>query len=98
MDFVDLMMHRAIARKIRRAPKLFNRARQNIARWERRQRGCSQPLREWKQILRDRDVAGVLQLISRADEAGDRLRQCSPFVGVLSEAEVRAIWARYDKE
>ena len=98
VDFVDLMMHRAIARKIRREPKLFNRARRNIARWEKRNRGCSQPLREWKEILRANEMTEVLRLITRANDEGDRMRQCSPFVGVLTQDEVRKIWARYDQE
>ena len=98
LDYVDLIVHRAMARKIRREPKLFNRAHRNLARWEKRNRGCSQPLREWKQILRDNDMAAVLRTITRANEEGDRLRQSSPFVGILSQGEVQAIWARYEKE
>ena len=98
IDLVDLVMHRAMARKIRRKPTLFKRARRNIARWEKRNRGCSQPLRQWKQILSENNIATVLRLITLANDEGDRLRQCSPFVGVLTQREVSAIWARYDKE
>jgi hypothetical protein len=97
MDFVDLMAHRAMARKIRRQPKLFNRARRNIARWEKRNRGCPEPLREWKQILRENGMEKVLRLMTRADEEGNRLRQSSPFCGILTEKERNAIWARYDQ-
>lgn len=98
IDLVDLAMHRAMARKIRRAPKLFDRASRNIARWQKRNRGCPSPLREWKQILQTQDMKAVLRLMTRPDDEGNRLRQSSPFVGVLTSAEVRAIWARYDKE
>jgi hypothetical protein len=35
IDLVDLAMHRAIARKIRREPALYHRARRTLARWER---------------------------------------------------------------
>jgi hypothetical protein len=34
IDLVDLAMHRAIARKIRREPRLYSRARRTLARWE----------------------------------------------------------------
>ena len=98
IDFVDLMAHRAIARKIRREPKLFSRARRNIARWEKARRACPPPLREWKEILRNNDMATVLRLITRADEEGDRLRSISPFCGILTEEEQKAIWSRYDQE
>lgn len=97
IDLVDLVLHRAMARKIRRQPELFNRARRNIARWEKRKRGCPQPLREWKQILRENDMGKVLRIMTRADEEGNRLRQASPFCGILTEQEREAIWARYDQ-
>jgi len=97
VDFVDLMAHRAMARKIRREPKLFNRARRNIDRWEKSNRGCPQPLREWKEILRTNDSNAVLRIMTRTDEEGNRLRQSSPFCGILTERERKAIWARYDQ-
>jgi hypothetical protein len=97
IDFVDLMVHRAMARKIRRKPGLFRRARRNIARWEKSNRGCPEPLREWKRIFREHDMNGVLRLITRADEEGNRLRQSSPFCGILTAKEREAIWARYDQ-
>lgn len=97
IDYVDLMAHRAMARKIRRQPKLFSRARRNITRWEKSNRGCPQPLQEWKRILRENNLATVLRIMTRADEEGNRLRQSSPFCGILTEREREAIWARYDQ-
>ncbi len=96
IDLVDLAMHRAIARKIRRAPELYKRARRRLAHWEKVKRACPPPLREWKQILRDNDMNAVLRLITRPDEEGNRLRSIAPFCDILSEQEVKAIWARYD--
>lgn len=97
IDLVDLALHRAMARNIRREPKLFSRARRNIARWEKSNRGCPPPLREWKQILRQHDANTVLRLMTRADEEGNRLRQSSPFCSILTERERETIWARYDE-
>ena len=96
IDLVDLAMHRAIARKIRREPKLFNRAQRTLARWERAKRACPPPLREWKQILRDNDMPTVLRLLTSPDNKGQRLRSTAPFCDILTDREVRAIWARYD--
>lgn len=89
-------MHRAIARKIRREPKLYKRASRRLAHWEKVKRACPPPLREWKQILRDNDMKTVLRLITRPDEEGNRLRSTAPFCGILSDAEARAVEARYD--
>ena len=96
IDLVDLAMHRAIARKIRREPKLYKRASRRLAHWEKVKRACPPPLREWKQILRDNDMKTVLRLITRPDEEGNRLRSTAPFCGILSDAEARAVEARYD--
>ena len=96
IDLVQLALHRAIARKIRRAPELFNRARRTLARWEKSKRACPPSLREWQQILRDLDRDAVLRLLTRPDAEGQRLRSTAPFCDILTKPEVRAIWARYD--
>jgi hypothetical protein len=96
IDLVDLAMHRAIVRKIRRQPRLFKRARRTLARWEKARRACSPPMSEWKAILRDNDMNMVLRLLTRPDGEGQRLRSTAPFCGILTAREVRAVWARYD--
>ena len=98
LDLVGLAMHRAIARKIRREPKLYRRANRTLARWERVKRACPPPLREWKQILREKDMNTVLRIITRADEEGNRLRSIAPFCGILTDRERNEVWARYDKK
>ena len=98
IDLVELAVHRAIVRKIRREPKLYDRARRTLARWERVKRACPPPLREWKLILRDNDQNAVFRILTRTDDEGDRLRSISPFHGILTQREVAGIWARYDKE
>ena len=96
IDLVNLAVHRAIARKVRKNPRLFNRARHTLAHWEKVKRACPPPLREWKHILRDNDMNSVLRIITRPDEEGNRLRSTAPFSGILTDREVKAIWARYD--
>lgn len=98
IDLVDLAMHRAIARKIRRKPELFNRARRTLARWEKVKRACPPPLREWKQILQNNDRDSILKMLTRCGDEETRLRSTSPFCGILTQREVNAVWARYDKE
>src|SRR5438445_9833963 len=98
IDLVDLAMHRAVVRKIRRKPKLFKRARRTLARWEKVARACPPPLREWKEILRNNDMETVLRILTRRDDEGDRLRSTSPFCTILTQREVEGIWARYDQK
>lgn len=98
IDLVDLAMHRAIVRKIRRQPKLYNRASRTLARWERVKRACPPPLRQWKLTLRNNDRNAVFRMLTRTDDEGNRLRSISPFRGILTQQEVAAVWARYDKE
>jgi hypothetical protein len=98
IDLVDLAMHRAIARKIRREPHLFKRANRTLTRWEKVKRACPPPLREWKQILQTSDMPTVLRLITREGDEPTRLRSISPFCGILTQREVKAVWVRYDQE
>ncbi len=95
---VDLAMHRAIARKIRREPKLYRRAWRTLARWERVGRACPPTLREWKALLRDNDMETVLRILVRKGDEEDRLRSTAPFCGILTQRELEGIWARYDKK
>lgn len=96
IELVDLAICRAIARKIRRQPALFKRARLTLARWEKARRSCPSPLREWKEILRNNDMNVVLRILTRPDSEGQRLRSTAPFCDILTDREIRAIWARYD--
>src|SRR5216684_3032960 len=94
LDLVDLLAHRAMARKIRRDPKLFRRVHRNIARWEKANRGCPAPLREWKEILREHDMGSVLRIATQANDEGDRLRHSSPFCGILTLRERKTLWEK----
>lgn len=83
----SLAMHALIARKIERDPKLLQIARGNLERW-RTQRGEQAPawLSEWQEIL-DRPWEHVAALITELSENGARLRQSSPFAGILTYQE-----------
>src|SRR5438552_1712726 len=97
IDLVDLAMHRAIVRKIRREPKLFSRAKRTLLRWQKAKGACPPTLREWKAILAKHDIDSVLRILTRNDDEGQRLRSTAPFCGILTQREVEAIWARYDQ-
>jgi hypothetical protein len=94
LDARSLALHALIARKIARAPRLLDIARRNLDRW-RAARGTEPPaLAEWRAILARpwREVAAVL---TDPGEEATRLRQSSPFAGVLSAAERRRIYEAF---
>lgn len=83
----SLAMHAVIARKIERDPKLLQIARRNVQRWT-AQRGTDTPawLAEWREIL-GRPWQNIAALITEPSENGARLRQSSPFAGILTHQE-----------
>lgn len=96
VDQVSLELARRVAERIRRRPELMDLARANLSRWSHQNASVSSLLRcydEWKQILA-RPVDEVCELLCSETEEGQRLRQNSPFAGVLSPSEIWAIKAR----
>lgn len=95
IDRRSLALHRAVAVKIRKNPSLMQIALDNIARWEARGPGHSQPyLEEWKRII-TKGVDFALRLIVEPSEHATALRQSSPFAGVLTEQERMSIIERW---
>lgn len=94
LDERSLAMHRLIARKVQADPALLDRARANLRRWQETEGSPKLALAEWEQILRS-PVDQVAQFLTERSERATRLRQSSPFAGVLTEAERRAIYESY---
>lgn len=97
IDRVSLELARQVAERVRLHPDLVDAARANLVRWS-RQNAFASPLlqcyAEWQDIL-SRPVDEVCDLLCSETDEGQRLRQNSPFVGVLSPAEVWAIKSRF---
>lgn len=83
----SLAMHRAIAEKLRGRPALLDAARENIRRW-RRQGVDVAAFAEWEAIL-DRGLEETLRVLVDPSENATRLRQSTPFTGVLTAKERR---------
>ena len=89
-------MAHAIAEKIRRQPALFTIAKQNLVRWKKMQKPLAPALREWEAIIELHSREEVLAILTQDNEEGQRLRQSSPFTGILTREERDAIFDRYD--
>lgn len=94
----SLALDRAVAERLQANPALLEQARGNLRRWLARN-GAAPGLRrcyeEWLEILDRQPFEKILELLHAEDEEARRLRQNSPFVGILSPAEVWAIKRRF---
>lgn len=70
-------------------------ARQTCARWHRQNQ--TPAIAEWLEIL-DGDWESIRSVLLDPEEEGRRLRQSSPFCGVLSPQERWAIYRRFEHE
>jgi len=88
-------MGRRVAERLRQQPKLVDLARGNLARWSRQNDSAASLLRcyaEWQDIL-SKPVDEICRLLVAETDEAQRLRQNSPFAGILSPAEVWTIKA-----
>jgi hypothetical protein len=92
LDARSLALHCKIKRKIDRNPGLLERPRRNLARWS---ESASGPLpayiTEWREIL-DRPWPDVAAFITSFSDEAVRLRQSSPFAGVLNPKERKQVY------
>ncbi len=94
LDERSLAMHRLIAAKLQTDPALLDKARDNVRRWQADDGSPKLALAEWEQILSG-PVNQVAAFLAERSERATRLRQSSPFAGILTEAERRAIYESY---
>ena len=89
-DEISLALGRRVALRLSRQPDLLQIARENLDRWARRNADVPSLLRcyaEWREIL-ERPLEEICRLLNSDSEEARRLRQNSPFAGVLHPREV----------
>jgi len=91
----SLAMHCFAAQKIEHDPALLDQVRRTLETWRLRY-GVSTPraLDEWKTILR-RPWPEIAAFITDPGERATRLRQSTPFAGVLSARERERVYAAF---
>jgi hypothetical protein len=94
-DEVSLEMGRRVAARLLEQPALLQIARNNLTRWLRQNVDATALVRcyrEWLAIL-EHPLGDICQILCADTEEGRRLRQNSPFAGVLPPSEVWSIKA-----
>lgn len=84
----------AVAEKLAAQPELLGLARANLVRW--RTSSTSPVLAEWDDLLNRTPLPQLLDLLRSPSETACRLRQSSPFAGVLSLDERQAILSHHE--
>ena len=93
LDAISLEIARRVVERLQKSPALLDVARSNLARWTERNAGSPALLRsyeEWSEILA-RPLSEICDLLTAETDESQRLRQNSPFPGVLPPAEVWSI-------
>ncbi|MCB1125518.1 MAG: hypothetical protein KDM81_03410 [Verrucomicrobiae bacterium] len=95
-DQVSLEIARRVAERLRASPAPLLVAQANLDRWSRQNADAPSLLgcyAEWRAILK-RPVEDICATLLAETQEGRRLRQNSPFAGVLSPGEVWEIKSR----
>lgn len=93
IDERSLALHEAVAARLEADPALVDRAVANLRRWL--ETRAEPAWLEWQRVLDTSSLPELLALLrSRHDEAA-RLRQSSPFAGLLTQEERQRVLDRY---
>lgn len=97
IDQRSLALDQAIADKLQQQPELLEKARANLQRWiQQQQPAVPSVFREWQRILDTWTIENILDLLRSSNQEARRLRQSSPFCGILSQEERIAIFKAYE--
>jgi Protein of unknown function (DUF1778) len=94
LDERSLALHGLVAKKLAADPSLLDLARANVRRWQSANDPPSVALAQWERILAG-PLKDIIDLLVERSEHATRLRQSSPFAGVLTDTERKAIYESY---
>jgi hypothetical protein len=97
IDRRSLALEQEVAKIIRAKPELLKKAKDNLDRWiAQRQPNVPKVMLEWREILTSWPVEEILRLLTSFDEEARRLRQSSPFCGILPPERRMEIIREYE--
>jgi len=80
--------------------KVLVKTNDNLEKWlvsDAFEKGEIEALKEWKVILQNPDIQEIVRRLTEDSDEGQRLRQSSPFVGILSKEEICQIREECEK-
>jgi hypothetical protein len=95
----SLALHREIARRIRSNPDLLSSVRERLSKDIRSGRfsiSLTDAMQEWLDLLDSSSVEQLPELLVDEGENGRRLRQSTPFAGILTKEERRRILEKHE--
>jgi hypothetical protein len=95
----SLALHREIARRIRSNPDLLSSVRERLSKDIRSGRfsiSLTEAMQEWLDLLDSSSVEQLPELLIDEGENGRRLRQSTPFAGILTKEERRRILEKHE--
>jgi hypothetical protein len=101
-DLIDrrsLELNRLVVEKIRHQPDLMDFVRSNLDRTLSEpilSESCKNALREWHTILSVKSFDEILGILVEHSHEGQRLRQSTPFTGILNQRERLKVFRRYE--
>jgi len=96
-DKRSLALHRAIVKRLRKNPELWDKPLQNIERWTEPDGCMSTAYAVWKDILLTWKREDIIKLLLSGSQRATQLRSSSPFVGIISQDEQNRIFEKYNK-
>lgn len=88
----SLLMHSLVGQRLRRSPaETIRFALDNLQRWRQKGVECDD-FAVWERLLQS-EPERILQTLEGEDEEAVRLRQSSPFVGLVPESDRQRIFA-----
>lgn len=95
IDERSLELDRVIADKIRANPALYQVVRDNLKRWLKTD-DPDPSIVEWQEFIDSHTMDEVLDFICSWSDESRRMRQSSPFCGILSHTERMEIFKKYE--
>lgn len=100
LDELALAYHKAIALRLLASPEeIIELARENLNRWIQVHEGTGTvyALKEWQTLIETKTIPELVAIITEDSDEGQRLRQSTPFAGVLSDQERKEIMNRCEE-
>lgn len=95
----SIALHRAVAERIRENPELMEEAIENLKRFLQQffleGRKPVSALLEWQELLENQSLEQALEFLVSDSERARRLRQSSPFAGIITPQERWRIYEAY---